>query len=244
MNKIILFVFQAFLVIGCASSQTDKLTVNQMSDVVDLLPEKKYTADVMDGIESNPRLLYLTLKFQQGIQLNNQWYLKYLKTAKPGKGVDYHANFGVSKLEYEELKKLTKQIEVYSTGQEQLHIQKSDSIITFESTGRLSSFNQVKLVISKNQVHYKDYILKFENEVNVLDEDNAFKSKWKGYNWILEDPAHIENVDMSDIENLNLTLVRLTIGRLEKNGKMYMQLKEQKIENGVRTMDLEIPILF
>ncbi len=40
-----------------------------------------------------------------------------------------------------------------------------------------------------------------------------------------------------------LTLTGL-IGRLEKNGKTYMSVKGREVEDGAKTVDFELPIIF
>jgi hypothetical protein len=37
---------------------------------------------------------------------------------------------------------------------------------------------------------------------------------------------------------------KLTIGKLDKNGKTYLSLKGREIENGARTVNFEIPVQF
>jgi len=37
---------------------------------------------------------------------------------------------------------------------------------------------------------------------------------------------------------------KLILGKLEKTGKTYMSLKGREIENGARTVDFEIPVLW
>ena len=35
-----------------------------------------------------------------------------------------------------------------------------------------------------------------------------------------------------------------TLGRLEKNGKIYMSLKGREIEDGAKTVEFELPVVF
>lgn len=75
----------------------------------------------------------------------------------------------------------------------------------------------------------------------IEDDDNGFNSRWKGFNWTYEYP---NNIDFTDLNNLTVTQVKFTIGQLEKNGKIYMQIKERLITNGIKGDDIQLPILF
>jgi hypothetical protein len=244
MKTSIKYLFYLIFLTSCAQSQTEKISGNPTKDLPELLKNQTVSADIMDGIKSSPRQNILTEKFQKAIQENNEWFMEYVKTATPGEGLKYHSNFGMSKEEYIELEKLSKNIEVSSSGVEKLQIIKSDSLITFSGSGRLSIYNQIKIDFIKNQIKYKDYVLTFEDEVNITDENNGFKSKWDGYNWLYTSPSDLENIDFTDLENLNVIHVKFTIGKLESNNKIYMQINEQKVVNGIKTLELQIPIVF
>ena len=41
-----------------------------------------------------------------------------------------------------------------------------------------------------------------------------------------------------------MTEVKFTIGVLERNGKVFMEIKERKMTNGVKIIDNEMPIMF
>ena len=80
--------------------------------------------------------------------------------------------------------------------------------------------------------------------INVTTDKNALKSKWKGYSWKFD---ILKNLDMADFKNLNTLNViqyKFTIGRLEKTGKTYMSLKGIEFEDGIKSVDFELPVQF
>lgn len=161
----------------------------------------------MDGIKSNPRQIELTRKLQSSIQNNWEWYQEHIKTAKKGKPLAYHPNMGITKEEYAEFLKLGNDIEVESSGKEKLEILNVDDRITFKGDGKLAVYNDLIIDIANNQVLFKDYTLPFLNNVNIENADNGLKSKWKGYNWAYEYPVLNKETDLTDLENLNITVV-------------------------------------
>ncbi|WP_298546488.1 hypothetical protein [uncultured Aquimarina sp.] len=244
MNKTIIFLFSLILLTSCVQSQSEKITGNPINDLPVLFETQTVSADIMDGIKHNPRQLELTKKIQSSLQNNWEWYQEYIKTVKKRESLVYHTNFGITKEEYEEFLKISKDIQVESTGKEVLEIIKEDDKIKFKANGRLSIYNDLTIDIENNQVLYKEYVLPFLDKVNIEDTDNGLKSKWKGYNWAYEYPVITDETDLTDLDNLNITIVRFTIGQLEKNGKIYMKIKERKMESGVKTVDSQIPIMF
>ena len=49
---------------------------------------------------------------------------------------------------------------------------------------------------------------------------------------------------MSDLQTLNMKIYIITIGQLAKNLKTYLQITESEINKGVKTRNIEIPIIF
>lgn len=244
MNRTITLLFLLMLFTNYVQSQSGKITGIPTNDLPIILESKTVTVDIMDGIKSNPRQLELTRKIQSSLQNNWEWYQEYIKTAKKGEPLNYHPNMGITEKEYDEFLKISKDIEVESTGKEDLEIISIDNKIKFKADGRLSIYNDLTIDIKNNQILFKEYVLPFLKKINIEDADNGLKSKWKGYNWAYEYPVITDETDLTSLENLNITIVRFTIGQLEKNEKIYMQIKEQKMENGVKTVENQIPIIF
>jgi hypothetical protein len=244
MNRTITLLFLLISLTSCAQSKSEKITGIPTNDLPTIFESQTVSADIMDGIKRNPRQLELTQKIQSSLQNNWEWYQEYIKTVKKGEPLGYHPNLGITEKEYDEFLKISKDIEVESTGKEDLEIINADNKIKFNADGRLSIYNDLTIDIENNQILYKDYVLPFLDEVNIEDADNGLKSKWKGYNWAYEYPVITDETDLTYLKNLNITIVRFTIGQLEKNGKIYMQIKERKMESGVKTVENQIPIMF
>lgn len=212
-------------------------------DIHNYFTDGVVVADIME-IKPSFRLLELSLKLKIGISKNQEWFIEYLKTVPEGEPMPYHPNMGMPEEEYNEFLQLSGNMEVMSMGQENLEIKKGDTFVTFRGTGKLSLFDNVKIDLKNNQIYYKDYILAYEKETIVEDDSNGFKSKWKGYIWRYTLPDDIEDVDFTDLSNLSITNVKFTVGQLESNGRIYLKLKEEIVENGVKIEDDELQILF
>ena len=58
----------------------------------------------------------------------------------------------------------------------------------FRSTGKLSDFDSLKIDLKNNVVIFGQYEMNFVDTINVNDEKNGLRSKWKGYTWKYEEP--------------------------------------------------------
>ncbi|RYE21506.1 MAG: hypothetical protein EOP42_25760, partial [Sphingobacteriaceae bacterium] len=61
-----------------------------------------------------------------------------MKSVPQGERMPYHVNLGVTKEEYTELLDFMKNIEIVSTGVEEISIQTKDDVIHFKSVNKLS----------------------------------------------------------------------------------------------------------
>jgi hypothetical protein len=243
----LLLLFALTLVSNCSISQIkDKrsgLSGDIKSDLKSLLPEGTYTVDIMDGVRQTPRQAALTLKFNNAIKSNYEWFLEYAKTIPDGKPMPYHENLGLTKAEYNELLVHFKNIEVVSTGTGNIQIEQKGDTIIFKSRGNLNNFNSLKIDTKSNVAVYGQYKMVVSDTLDV-PEGNALGSKWKGYSWTFKVTANLDIDSIEDLSKVKLKEYELIIGRLEKNGKTYLSLSGKEIRNGTKPVDFELPVLF
>ena len=245
----IIFLIPLVFLTSCANSQTEnevrpEITGEIITDINNLMPAGKITVDNMDGIKENPRQTELTLKFQEGIKENYDWFVDYMKTVPNGEPMPYHKNLGLSKKEYKELQELMNDIELISTGKDVITIIKQGSVITFEAKDKLEILEVVNIDLDSNIVTVGEYTLMFSDTPNITDDKNGLRSKWKGYTWRYEFPSEVDFDALKDIENIRLKQYVLTIGRLDKNGKTFFKLKAREVKDGVKEVDLSLSLIF
>lgn len=233
---------------SCGNSQPtnsrNKLTGNIQTDLKILLPSKKVTADIMDGVLQNPRQVELTKKFQSAIEENYDWFLEYMKTVPEGEPMPYHEKLGLTKEEYAELMEFMNNVEVVSSGKEDIIIEVKDDFIRFKSQNKLADLDSLTINLKNNIVTFGQYKMTFADTLNISTDKNGLKSRWTGYSWKFEEPKNLDINALKDLSSLNMVQYKLTIGRLEKNGKTYMSLKGREVEEGAKTVDFELPVQF
>lgn len=248
MKQTIYILTLLFFLSSCGNSQTTnsqkKLTGNIQSDLKMLLPNGKVKADIMDGVLQNPRQAELTKKFQSAIKENYDWFLEYMKTVPEGEPLPYNAKLGLTKEEYIELMGFMDNVEVVSTGKEDIVIEVKDDFIRFKSQNKLADLDSIIIDLKNNIITFGQYKMAFADTLNITTDKNGLKSKWKGYSWRFEVPKNLDISDLKDLSTLSMIQYKFTIGRLEKNGKTYMSLKGREVEDGAKTVDFELPVQF
>jgi hypothetical protein len=231
---------------GCTNSQTNtsQLTGDIGTDIKNLIRNGDHMVDIMDGVKQNPRQAALTVKFQGGIKKNYEWFIEYIKTVPAGEPMPFHSKLGMTKTEYDELMGYLNDIELVSTGKENIKVELNNDTIYFKAKGKLSDYNSLKIDLKSNVVILGQFKMVFADTSNVTDDKNGLRSKWKGYTWRFEEPNDLNLDDLKELGNLKMKQYKFTLGRLDKNGKTYMSLKGREIEDGVKIVDFELPVIF
>lgn len=213
-------------------------------DINRLLPAGEVMVDVMDSINQNQRQQELMQKFQTAVQQNYDWFVDYMKTVPTGQPMPYHKNLGLTESEYAEMQSSFNDVELFSSGKEKVTIQKENNIIQFKASGKLELLNYLKIDLNNNIVTFLNYQLSFSNTANITTETNALKSKWKGYNWKMEEPKDIDWESIKDLQTINIKQYKFTLGQLKKNNKTWLYLKGREIEKGENQVNFELSIIF
>jgi len=238
------FVFWTTVGISQTTNLQNPLMGDIQSDLKVLLPSGIVKADIMDGVLQSPRQVELTKKFKSAIRENYDWFLEYRKTIPKGEPMPYHSNLGLTKDEYTELAGFMDNIEVVSTGNENIVIEATTDCIRFKSHNRLAMFDSLTIDLKNNIATFRQYRMPFADTVDITTEKNGLKSEWRGYIWNFESSGSIGVGDFKDVSTLNLVQYKLTVGRLEKNGRTYISLKGKEVKDGIKTIDFELPVQF
>ena len=236
------------LISGCGTTKVfaprTPIVWNIKTDVNNLLPAGTFTVNIMDGIMADPRMEVLVKKFKENSQKNYEWFVDYVAKSPSGQPLPYHINFGMTENEYKEMQDYMNNINIVSTGTEELTIIKNNDTIRFKAKGKLSVLDTVIISLEKNMVTIGEHQLTFQDKVIVDGNKSALKDSWKGYKWEFSEPKNPDAVDFKNPQQLNLIGYGFTLGRGDENGKTMMFIKMREITNGVQTMHFELPLVF
>jgi hypothetical protein len=182
----------------------------------DYLPKGPHEVELIE-LTKSPRATELSQRFYEAIQTNSDWYLEEEKKAKVlDQFVPYDQRMGLTKDEYEEFKEILKNgfgNEYAKIGTESITINYSNNKITFQSKGQLEIFNTVTIDLNDLKVNVGNHTFGQVDLIDVIEDNNSFKSGWKGYRWSNTGPIDSPKP------------ISLTIGKLTRDKKTYVGLQ-------------------
>jgi hypothetical protein len=255
MKKTLLLLSIITIFLSCNSqSKEEKVgNINSNTAIADSvktwLTEGNHVADIMNAYD--PRATFLSEKMGIAIAQNQEWYLEFMKTIPEGAKMPYHENLGLTKKEYFEMIQLSANMEVYSSGQGKLKIKYSGDTILFKSNDpALEGVNYLSIDLKNNTVNFSvpnqgEMSLSYKKEINIISDDNAFKSAWHGYKWVYV--SGIDDQDLNEIKNVSelddFIKFEFTLGIMDKDNRILFNLKLQSKANGEVIASKELPIL-
>lgn len=243
-----MIVAQLLLLVTICDSVTRASEPDYPSDIKTvlntLLIEGTVKAELIGGINMTPKSAALVAKFRSAIQQNPDSIFKYLgKSNDSGNSRPDPAFLDMTEEEIVELGNILSNFDPVST-KETFEIVKSDSRITFKADGTLAELGSVTINTDDLKVSIGEYTLLLTDTVNIENDQNIMKSKWRGYTWRYEFPEDFDLSSLGGISQLSIKLYIFTIGKLEKNGKTYMSIKGRELIDGVEEIRFLYSLVF
>lgn len=105
--------------------------------------------------------------------------------------------------------------------------------------------NSITIDIRKNKIKVNGQFLDPVDTINVSNDSNVFKTRWKGYRWDFSDPKEVsEPATQAEIEKLTATHYSFVLGLFEKTNQTYIEISGDKFDNGRHLFKYRIPIVF
>ncbi|BDS12774.1 hypothetical protein [Aureispira anguillae] len=242
-----------FLAICCSTPENkpseevlnEKITGIFAKDVKILIPEGEFLVDVLDAVKVDPRLQELQAKLMKAVELNREWFIEQQKIMQEtGSPVEYHPNLGLTESEYNELNEFTKSgtgMEVQISETEDVEFIYIGDELTFKSKNKLDLLNLLKIDVKEKKAWLDGFELNDFTEINVDNDKNGLRTKWKGYKWSY---TTSNEVDLKELGEANVSSYSFTLGQLEIDNSTYMEIKAKEIVNGEKVLHTEIPFKF
>ena len=208
------------------------------SDLNGLLPEGNSKVDIM-GIKYPEGYEQLIMKFKDAIAKNQEWFITYQKeNYVPGVGLPYHENFGISKDEFEIMKKYNGQVKLSKIAESEFLAEKTNETISLSAHPDISAFNDIKIKLDSNVLYMNNIKIPYAGISDIKDTNNVI-GKWKGHRWKLEE---ISNPNYTSAAEISGRIYEFTVGQSEKDKRTFMYIKKQIVQNGqnVENVDMQI----
>ena len=158
----------------------------------------------------------------------------------------FHENLGLTPVEYNQFLRLSATIkpELKRTRVLSLDIMHKKTEIQFRGVGQLQFFDDVIIHFKDRSITLNEIKLKYMSEESAPDTNNIFRSPWKGYTWQYLSPENALQIPKDEYQMNNVTIYKLTIGKLEKGNRTFIIAKGIEYDKGEKVFDFEAPIIF
>lgn len=204
-----------------------------------------YKAQVYGNVAySDPRLLELQKRMTEAVKQKSAWFKEYKQMY--GQPVPYHPNLGLSQDEYKELLQLYSQNkpELQLSAVEDVEVTAKKNSILFKGKNDLQFMNDLEIDIRNNLVRLNGHELEFLEEENTNDADNIFRTSYSAYTYQFLEPGNAVKLSPNDYKKQNVSIYKVTIGKLERGNRTFMIIKGLEFDGGQKTFDFEAPIIF
>ena len=223
-----------------ARGQTVFIETDKAFKFIDtLIVKDKITVEFLDFVFPQD-VQEILLRVQKAMSEKKEWSEEYIsKNYKAGEGLPYHANFDVTKNEYQKIMDLDKTpLRVVVKSISTINKSRTTDILLFSADETKSQmFESLEIDLKNELMIFNNDTIPYFNEINA-PSTTPF-GEWYGYSWKKEISNLGEN-DHLKVDKLVSKLVEITIGRVKKNNKVLFILKYKDVDKGQVNANLDI----
>lgn len=203
-----------------------------------LLPEKGTEGHVMT-LTYSERMKELSLKMALAYQKNKDWFIAVGKQRAAGEPMPYDERMGVTRQEYAEYLSPANRGSLTDVRAVKFdRIENPDGSYSLDAGPSLPMLKQVKFDSKRAIIETPYGTLKDPKEVTITEKGYAL-GPWKGFTYHLS-----EGTFESLARNIAGKVITLTVGRQSESGRRFLTYKASVLENGVRTTDFDITVMY
>jgi|SRR5688572_15357883 len=203
-----------------------------------LLTKNTYVVEFLD-FEFPKDVQDILLRVQKSMAEKKEWSEEYFsKNYKPGEGLPYHENFGVTKEEYQKIKDLDKSpptlvIKRTST----ITVKRSADLISFEALEGDKFMEALTIDLKNELLFFITDTIPFYKEITV----SSLKAygNVQGYTW-KEEVSNFEEKDELKMDSLISKNIEINIGFVQIINKILLTIKYKEINKGEIKANFEI----
>lgn len=214
-------VFQLCCINVYAANSNAAKETKVSSHVAKYLPSKVTTSARIMEFSHPKKVQEINLKMQKALQANPKWMMEYIKKNAEVRPLPYHAKFGITKKEYDQLLNLSSKLVLVEKEKVKLSfIKNKDGSVAIKADKSELPIN--KIVILSNNAGVKTPYGLLNDFSNINNKaKNSPTGPWQGAQWKIE-----KITDMNSTPPAGYA-VKFAIGALDskKQGILYYDVK-------------------
>jgi hypothetical protein len=198
--------------------------------LADVLPTGRCEIELMT-LQYTDRAQELALKLQAAVATNQDWFLEYIKKAKPGEPLDYDPRLGLTKEEYAEYLREAESRHLVSTGTRLPCIfRRKGDLLSLDIGDTNSPLNKIRLNTVTEELFAS--VGKVGMPIwRTSDNTNSPLGAYDGCSWEYE---------KDDLESYDVRIVKLDIWRLKPGRKILWRFKDSEMVHKQNRQSFEV----
>jgi hypothetical protein len=231
------------LIPGCGDAADDAQEYAAVpSEISYWLPEGEFDVLHLDSIAASGRRRELMERFIAAMRANPD----LARSATPlGESLEYDPRLGLSEVEWEELKEMQKDLSdlwLLPSDSTRVRIGRRGDTITFTGDGIFLPLSTLTIDLQTNDVMFTGYRLPYRTAYTVDDTNNALHSRSRGHTWIFRTPdSLLRKHSPRDVSTIWLRVYTISIGRLERDSSVFIEVSGFESKDGVTTVNYRLP---
>ena len=198
--------------------------------LADVLPTGRCEIELMT-IRFTERAQELTLKFQAAVATNQDWFLEYIKQAKPGEPLDYDPRLGLTKEEYAEYLREAENRHLASTGTRLPCVfRRRGDLLSLDIGDTNSPLSRLRLDTATGELFASVGRVGIPTW-RTSDDTASPIGAYDACSWEYE---------KSDLNAFDVRIVKLDVWRLKPSGKILWRFKDSEMVHKQNKQSFEV----
>ena len=219
-------------------SPTAFAQTNPFAFIDSVIRKDNYQLAFLD-FEYPPAIQEIITKFQKATVDRKGWFEKYVSDHRGGGIVPYHANFGITREEYQKIIDLDKTPPVLVVKKTvPITVNRIVNRLSFRTTEQEIKFLETLMIDVKNEVLvFLNDTIPFSGAIDA-PASTPF-GEWHGYSW-KKMSSNMKADDSFKMDSLVSKIIEVDFGRVKKDDKILMIVKYKNVDNGSVKADLDM----
>ncbi|HMH24000.1 MAG TPA: hypothetical protein VK563_19580 [Puia sp.] len=179
----------------------------------------------------------IMLKINNAMAADKAWAADYItKYNKPGEGMPYHEKMGVTREEYEKVKRLDKiPLRIQKIRSEDMSVVRQNSRLNFKTSTDDKILEFLEFNLATKEVIFGNDTIPFAVEINM--QSAAGFGKWQGYAWNFE---KMDQQDNAKPDQLTGKSIAIYLGKTIPGERFFLHIKFMQVEKGQPKANMDL----
>jgi len=169
----------------------------------------------------------IIVNYRKAIADSLQWYDVYSQQHKNEVPLPYHANFGITKADYDRMNTEFPAVKMKVKTVKGITVNKLNGQLALKGKGDFTILDEIIFDVANKSLIIGDQHIPYTGEIN--ESEGSGIGAWNGYDWKLEVGSM---ADVKAFKSVDYTMIDLSIGKPQTENKIALQYKTIYVIDG------------